>query len=347
MVETLCFGLALLFIGNNRVSQSLDLKRYKLMLSIVMILVGGVTALQWSMQLNTTNPLVNEALNITLVTIASFLICLAVLPLASPNYLTTPRLLTSIATFVGFIIFMCIALTQSPTLIKIILFISAILYFIELARVNIVFFYSFRTLRDSHPEPGSAEEQRSICLNLIVHCFIALSVSALLFVIFVILTQQFKTIYTLAMLLVWAFLFVKTVNIILEHNPLEINKIIDIIPTNSQQEESAMHNELSAKVNEWVENERYRTSGITMTQAAQELSTNRVYLSQYINSRFGCNFKTWVAKLRIDYAKQLLATTTITIDMVASRSGFSNKAQFIKTFKALEGCTPGAWRQKN
>ena len=110
--------------------------------------------------------------------------------------------------------------------------------------------------------------------------------------------------------------------------------------------ESDLHSELSSRVNKWVEKEGYRMSGVTMAEVAQELSTNRVYLSQYINSHYGCSFVTWITRLRLEYAKQLLDSTSISIDMVASRSGFSGKAQFINAFKAHEGCTPGVWRRK-
>ena len=347
MVETLTLGFALLFIGNAKVAQSPYLKWVKLSLAVVMILVGCVRALQWLMQHNAISPLADAALNITFVSTASFLICLAFLPLASPSYSTTPRLLISIATIVGYNLILWVALKLFPTLFQIILFISTGLYFIELLRVIIVFYYNYKTNADADPELGSEEEQRRICLNMAKHIFIVLSVCATLFVFFVVLTERIRAIYYLAMLPVWGYLFVFIVNRIMNFNPLLINDIGNTSPVLAHQEKTTLHNELSSKVGQWVQKGCYRNQGIKLTQVAQELSTNEVYLSQYINSHYGCNFKAWISELRIDYAKQLLATTSITIDMVASRSGFSNKAQFITAFKAHEGCTPGAWRQRN
>ena len=220
------------------------------------------------------------------------------------------------------------------------------LFIIELMHVNIAFFYRSRVVRDSHPDPGSEEETLLICLNMVVRCLFVASVSAVLFIIFVVVTHQLSAIYYLVMPLVLGYLFVLTVNGMVELKSLSINNIDDIRPKSSKYKDSTLHNELASRVNQWVEKEGYRKPGVTMVEMAQELSTNRVYLSQYINSHFGCNFMTWLTRLRLAYAKQLLASTSISIDMVASRSGFSGKAQFINAFKVHEGCTPGVWRKK-
>lgn len=344
IVETLTLGLALLFIGNAKVAQSHHLKRVKLTFSIILILVGCTRALQWLLQLNTAT---SAAINITFVSTASFLVCLAFFPLASPSHHTTSRLLISIATLVVYNLILWVALTLFPTLFQIILFISTGLYFIELVRVIIVFYYNYKTKAYADPEPGSEEENHRICLNMVEHIFIVLSVCAILFVFFVVLTQKFKAIYYLAMIPVLGYLFVFTVNRIMSLNPLSITDINKDTPVIKHQEKTTLHDELSSKIGQWIQKGYYRIQGIKMSQVAQELSTNDVYLSQYISSHYGCNFKAWITGLRIDYAKQLLVTTSITIDMVASRSGFSNKAQFITAFKAQEGCTPGVWRERN
>ena len=348
MVVTSAFGLALLFVGNAKVAHLRHFKRFKLMLSIVMILVGCVTAFQWLTRLNVANPLVDKALNLTLVAISSFLMFLIFPLFVSQLRLSAPRLHVPIIAFVVYIAFLWMSQLFSPDLSSIILYISSGLFIIELMHVSIAFFYRFRVLRDSRPEPGSEEEKLLICLNMVVRCLIVVSISAVLFVLFVVITQPFRAIYNLVMLLVWGYLFVSTVNNMVELNTLSISNIDREIvkPEVSATTESALHSELSSRVNQWVEKEGYRMSGITMADVAQELSTNRVYLSQYINTHYGCSFVAWITQLRLDYAKQLLDSTSISIDLVASRSGFSSKAQLINAFKAHEGCTPGVWRQK-
>ena len=346
MAVTTTLGLVLLCAGNAKVSSSPYLKKLKLAFSIVLLLAGGTAALQWSMQLSETNPLAESALNITLVTTGFLVFYLAFLPLAGPIKLTRVRQFIIFTTFLAYMTLLWTSITRFPTLSRIILFISIGLFFFELVRVNIVFFYNYKTLSDSHPEPDSEEGRRWTVLNMSVNIIIVLSVSAALYMLSVVLAQQYKAIYHLAMLLVWGYLFVSFINIIINFNTLLINNIDKSTQLNEQPNQSTIYGDLSPKVKQWVEKGGYRMSGITMTQAAQEMSTNIVYLSQYINTHYGCNFKSWIARLRINYAKQLLVTTSITIDMVAARAGFSNKAQFITAFKAHEGCTPGVWRQQ-
>ena len=85
-----------------------------------------------------------------------------------------------------------------------------------------------------------------------------------------------------------------------------------------------------------------------MIQMAQLLSTNRTYLSQYINTRYGCSFNTWLTQLRLTEAKRLLASSpTLPIDSIAKMTGFASKSHFINSFKASERITPGKWRENN
>lgn len=336
----------MLFIGNAKVAHLRHFKRFKLMLSVVMMLVGCVTAFQCLTRLSVTNPPVSEVLNVSLVAVSTFLMFLIFPLFVSQLNLSTPRLHIPIIAFVVYIAFLWFSLLLSPALSRIILYILTGFFFIELAHVSIAFFYRYRVLRDSHLEPGSEEERLQICLNMVVRSLAVVSVSAVLFVLFVVMTQQFQAVYYLAMLLVWGYLFVTTINQIIEVNNLEIRDVSISQQESTTLKESALHSELSSRVNQWVKKEGFRRQGVTMVQMAQELSTNRVYLSQYINSHYGCSFVDWITQLRIDYAKQLLDSTSISIDLVASRSGFSGKAQFINAFKAHEGCTPGVWRQK-
>lgn len=156
------FGLALLFIGNAKVAHLRHFKRFKLMLSIVMILVGCVTGFQWLTQLNETYPSVNEVLNVALVATLSFLMFLIFPLFVSQLNLSTPRLHIPIIAFVVYIAFLWFSLLLSPALSRIILYILTGLFFIELAHVSIAFFYRYRVLRDSHLEPGSEEERLQI-----------------------------------------------------------------------------------------------------------------------------------------------------------------------------------------
>lgn len=315
------------------------------MFAAVLLLVGSVTMLKWALRLH--NSIVDTAIDITLVYTTSFLMSLAFMSISSPRYLTKLRLTASFIALLCFTALIWIVPLLHPTLSKIVLFVAIAFYLIELSRVVITFFYHYSTLRAQQRNTSDEEDLRFNRLNKVMNIFITLIVTAVLYVACVLLPQQFRAIFNLAAMLVWGYLFVSIINMIFNHNPLDNNNLVNTLPEEKEQEQKFLPNQLAHRVNQWVQDGGYRTQGITLTQVADELSTNRYYLSQYINTRYGCNFKTWIADLRINMAKQLLATTSITIDMVASRTGFSSKAQLTTAFKTREGCTPGVWRQKN
>ena len=52
----------------------------------------------------------------------------------------------------------------------------------------------------------------------------------------------------------------------------------------------------------------------------------------------------YIHRVRIDAAKKLLRSATSNLDEIAIQVGFSNRWVLIRTFKQLEGITPGIYR---
>lgn len=100
----------------------------------------------------------------------------------------------------------------------------------------------------------------------------------------------------------------------------------------------------------WLSNEEYCNSDLTIDSVAREIKTNRSYLSRYINETYNSNFSSWISSLRIRKAKQIMQSdTTLTIEEIAYKVGFSSSSYFIQIFLRLEGTTPLRWlnaRQK-
>jgi YesN/AraC family two-component response regulator len=53
----------------------------------------------------------------------------------------------------------------------------------------------------------------------------------------------------------------------------------------------------------------------------------------------------YLAKLRIEKARELLLKTQLNIDTIAEQVGHVNKAYFSKVFKKFTGVTPGEYRK--
>jgi AraC-like DNA-binding protein len=86
------------------------------------------------------------------------------------------------------------------------------------------------------------------------------------------------------------------------------------------------------------------TSDIYLESIADTFGTSAKYLSQIIKSSLGVSFKDYLAKLRIEHAKDLLLKTKNTTDAVARETGFGSKNSFYRVFKAVEGISPTKYR---
>ncbi len=102
------------------------------------------------------------------------------------------------------------------------------------------------------------------------------------------------------------------------------------------------------KIQEWVDNKKYLSNGISIQTLANNLFTNRTYLSKHINNRYGCTFRNWILELRLNEAKEIISKDpNIHIVDVAIKVGFSSPASFTRAFTRKEGVSPLKWREKN
>lgn len=93
------------------------------------------------------------------------------------------------------------------------------------------------------------------------------------------------------------------------------------------------------------EKELYRRKNLRITDVASELATNKTYVSVLLNNLSGESFTSLITRCRVEYAKKLLREhPDMLLDDVADESGFSSRSTFYRSFKALTGMTPQAWK---
>lgn len=92
--------------------------------------------------------------------------------------------------------------------------------------------------------------------------------------------------------------------------------------------------------------EMFRQPHLRLQDLASELGTNRTYLSDCINTHFGCNFNQLVISYRINAAKELLVNTDMSIQKIIDEVGFNTRSSFYKAFKekVSENMSPLDWR---
>jgi AraC-like DNA-binding protein len=97
-----------------------------------------------------------------------------------------------------------------------------------------------------------------------------------------------------------------------------------------------------------VNNRYYCETGVNIEDMARKLNLGRTTLSNIINREEWVNFNTWINKLRIEEAKNLLITNpAYSISIVSEMVGFSEQANFSRQFKMITGESPLVWRKKS
>lgn len=92
----------------------------------------------------------------------------------------------------------------------------------------------------------------------------------------------------------------------------------------------------------------YRDPAITIDRVAEQLGTNRTYLSRAINENGGMSFSQYVNSYRIGEARRILSEgeTDIQIKVLAYELGFATPETFSTTFKKAIGMLPSKFRDE-
>lgn len=141
-------------------------------------------------------------------------------------------------------------------------------------------------------------------------------------------------------------LFYEQVERALEADTLTEPAATDDTPEPAAAMPTSIRADIAARLEEWIAADKYTRPGLTITDVANDLLTNRTYLSGYINTTYDTTFREWITRLRIEYAKRLLlGSPELTVQDVSERSGFQSTSHFIRIFKERTACPPAKWRR--
>jgi YesN/AraC family two-component response regulator len=109
-----------------------------------------------------------------------------------------------------------------------------------------------------------------------------------------------------------------------------------------------MMDELQEKIMKIIVfDKKYRDKDYSAKQLAEDIGTNTRYISAVVNSRFHCNFTSFVNKYRIDDAMSILVDKRyqdLNVEEVGTMVGFSNRQSFYASFFRVLGMTPRDYR---
>ena len=94
---------------------------------------------------------------------------------------------------------------------------------------------------------------------------------------------------------------------------------------------------------------RYMQANLAMEMSlsvlADEFHLNAQYISQLFKNEIGVNFLVYLTNIRMEKAKKLLLSTSLSVAEVAEQSGYGDYRVFTKVFKKSEGITPSQYRR--
>jgi len=84
---------------------------------------------------------------------------------------------------------------------------------------------------------------------------------------------------------------------------------------------------------------------VTLKELANKYHVNTSYLGQLFQKEVGMHFTDYITALKNNKAKELIQTTSLTINEIAARVGYSDASYFHKKFKEYYGVSPASFRR--
>ncbi len=137
---------------------------------------------------------------------------------------------------------------------------------------------------------------------------------------------------------------------------IKYNKVFSIVePAINAPALETQHIHIRTSRSDWeyfkqniLSNKQYLVQGITIEEIANNLKIGRTTLSNLINREEGVNFNTWINRLRIEDAKNLMIDNPdFTILQISELVGYTEQANFSRQFKQITGESPLVWRKKS
>lgn len=94
-------------------------------------------------------------------------------------------------------------------------------------------------------------------------------------------------------------------------------------------------------------NENISNVNMDVNFIAQQMGMSRASLYNKTKGMMDMGISEYIIRCRLEYARKLLATTTLSIGEVAEQTGFKHSRNFSTVFKNIVGMSPSDYRKKD
>ncbi len=91
--------------------------------------------------------------------------------------------------------------------------------------------------------------------------------------------------------------------------------------------------------------DHFENPSLSLTEVAKHVHRSPSYFSHILSSKYGRSFREILSYIRIQKAKELLASSDDSIQHIARETGFTNPNYFSRVFKSTTGQTPREYRR--
>jgi len=108
-------------------------------------------------------------------------------------------------------------------------------------------------------------------------------------------------------------------------------------------QESEKEQDICARAKSYIE-EYYQDNQLSLVELSKKFGLTSSYFSKMFKDKYQVSIPDYINVIRITKAKEMLRDTTKSVQSIAAASGFLESSTFIRTFKKMEGITPGVYR---
>lgn len=87
------------------------------------------------------------------------------------------------------------------------------------------------------------------------------------------------------------------------------------------------------------------TESLSLEQVAEHVALSPTYFSRIFKQVMGCTFVEYLTRVRLDEARRLLRSTTLSLAEISYAVGYQSPNYFSEVFKTVEGVTASSYRR--
>lgn len=104
---------------------------------------------------------------------------------------------------------------------------------------------------------------------------------------------------------------------------------------------------IQERIDTWCAHRGYKDYSANFMTLSRSLGISKADLGLYFSQRLHTTFRVWLSDIRFRAAQSMmLEHPHYSNDVISAECGFSSRTQLYRIFKAKEGCTPTAWRER-